>query len=279
MPEQPSQREYWSGKAGDEWAAHADRIDAMLAPVTEAALAAGAFQAGERVLDIGCGAGATSLKIANRVGPSGRVTGVDISPQLVRVARERARAANVAAEFIEADAGSSAFGADFDAAFSRFGVMFFEAPAQAFAHIRSAMRTDGRLAFACWRAMAGNAWATTPIAAILPMLKAPLPPPDPDAPGPYSLADAGKVERILREAGWRDVALAPWEGEVALGGGGSLEEIADFMFRIGPFSRVIAEQNLDADEARDRLTQALAPHYQNGAISLSGACWIVTARA
>jgi hypothetical protein len=127
--------------------------------------------------------------------------------------------------------------------------------------------------------MAGNAWATTPIAAILPMLKAPLPPPDPDAPGPYSLADAGKVERILREAGWRDVALAPWEGEVALGGGGSLEEIADFMFRIGPFSRVIAEQNLDANEARDRLTQALAPHYQNGAISLSGACWIVTARA
>ena len=278
MASQPTQREYWSGKAGDEWAAHADRIDAMLAPITDAALTAGAFSPGERVLDLGCGAGATTIEIARRVAPNGRVMGADISPQLLGVARERARA-GLAAEFIEADAGQDDLGQGYDAAFSRFGVMFFETPVKAFAHIRDALRPAGRLAFVCWRAMSANQWATTPIGAIQPMLKTPLPPPDPDAPGPYALSDAAKVERVLRDSGWRDVALSPWEGGVRLGGGGALEDIADFLLKIGPCARAIADQGLDMKEARERLMQVLAPHYKNGAVVLSGACWIVTATA
>ncbi|MGQ0532827.1 MAG: class I SAM-dependent methyltransferase [Caulobacteraceae bacterium] len=279
MQGQPSQREYWSGKAGDEWASHAERIDAMLAPIAEEALGVGAFRPGERVLDIGCGAGATSIEIARRVGASGAVVGVDLSPQLLRVARERASKAGLAVDFMEADAGAASFGQSFNAAFSRFGVMFFEAPAQAFAHIRAAMRADGRLAFVCWRSMAENGWATTPIAAVEAMLKAPLPPADPDAPGPYAFADGAKVERILREAGWRNIALSRWEGGLTLGGGGTLAEIADFLLRIGPCARAIAEQSLDTDEARRRLMDALAPHYRDGAVMLPAACWLVTANA
>lgn len=279
MPEQPTQREYWSGKAGDEWAANAARIDAMLAPIAEALINAGAFQAGEHVLDIGCGSGATSIAIAQRVGASGGVVGVDLSPQLLSVARARSHEAGVNAVFVEADAGAASFDRSFDAAFSRFGVMFFEAPAKAFAHIRAAMKPDGRLVFVCWRPMLENIWATAPIEAITPLLKAPLTPPDPNAPGPYAFADRSKVEGVLGEAGWQHINVAPWSGEISAGGNGTLDEIADFMLRIGPCARVAAEQNLDYGEVHRRLVARLSPHYSNGAVTLSAGCWLVTARA
>src|SRR5580765_5556043 len=122
MQQGMTQREYWSGKAGNEWALHAARIDAMLAPVTGAALDFATFKSGERVLDIGCGSGATSLDIARRVSPTGHVVGVDLSPQMLDVARKRAKLAGLAADFIEADASMADFGDRFDVAFSRFGM-------------------------------------------------------------------------------------------------------------------------------------------------------------
>lgn len=276
MSQQPSQREYWSGKAGQEWAAHADRLDAMMAPITDAALHAGAFREGERVLDIGCGSGATSLAIARR---GAAVTGVDLSLHLLTVARERARIAGLDVRFIEADAGAAHFDHAFDAAFSRFGVMFFEAPVAAFAHLRAAMQAGGRLTFVCWRGVAENEWATVPITAIEAMLTAPLPRPDPDAPGPQSLADPDKTRRLLSDAGWTAIALEPWDGQLNVAGGGAIEDIADFLLRIGPCSRAIADQNLDPAEAKRRLIAAIAPRYRNGGVLLDAACWIVTARA
>lgn len=279
MQNRPSQRDYWSGKVGEEWARHAERMDATLRPMTEAALALAAFQPGECVLDIGCGAGATSLEIARQVGARGAVVGVDLSPQLLGVARERAREAGLAADFIEADAGSADLRKPFDAAFSRFGVMFFEAPTNAFAHIRTGMRAGGRLIFVCWRAPAENLWGTIPIEAIQPMLKTPLAPLDPDAPGPYAFADGEKVQRILRAAGWRDIALSQWEGVIPAGGGGSLGEIADFMLKIGPCARAIADQDLDAAEAKQRLIDRISPLYEQSRVVLPAACWLVRARA
>lgn len=274
-----TQREYWSGKAGGEWATHAERIDVMLSPVTETLLTAAALQPGDRTVDIGCGAGATSLEIARRVGPGGSVTGVDLSPQLLAVARERAHEAKLNADFLEADAGAVTFLQPLDVAFSRFGVMFFEAPTQAFAHIRSTLRPGGHLAFACWRPMSDNPWATIPISAVEAMLKEPLPRPDPDAPGPYAFADPAKVERILHDAGWSNIALARWDGDISIGGGGALEDIADFVLRIGPCARAIADQKLSMDEARQRLIDRLAPLYKDDALMIPAACWIVTARA
>jgi SAM-dependent methyltransferase len=279
VPDKPTQRDYWSGKAGQEWAAYAQRIDVMLAPIAETALAAADLQPGQRVLDIGCGSGATSLEIARRVGTTGAVVGVDLSPQLLQVARERAHEAGIAAEFVEADAAAATFAERFDRAFSRFGVMFFEAPSAAFTHIRGAMKPSGKLAFVCWAPMPENLFATVPIAAIEPMLKASLPAPDPDAPGPYAFADSNKVRRILGEAQWRDVAISRWDGEINVGGGGTLEEIAAFLLRIGPCSRAIADQGLDAEEAKRRLMDALTPHYRDGAVMFPAACWIVTATA
>ncbi|MGE3143152.1 MAG: class I SAM-dependent methyltransferase, partial [Hyphomonadaceae bacterium] len=167
----------------------------------------------------------------------------------------------------------------FDAAFSRFGVMFFEEPARAFAQIRAQLREGGRLVFICWRSLQENIWAKTPIEAIAPMLKAPLPPSDPDAPGPFAFADEGKIRDVLSRAGWRDSTLARWDGDISIGGGGDLAEIADFMLRIGPCARAIADQALDAHEARRRVIEFVSPHFRSGGVALPAACWLVSARA
>lgn len=278
MPEAPTQKEYWSGKVGGEWAAFADGIDRMMQPMTGHALDLAAFKSGEHALDIGCGAGATSLDIAQRVRPGGSVTGVDLSPQLLDVARHRAAEAGLPATFIEADAGAALFNQTFDVAFSRFGIMFFEEPTQAFAHIRSAMCANGRLVFVCWRSFAENEWSTTAIEAIKPMLKTPLPPPNQDAPGPFGLADRDKIRRVLSGAGWRDIEITRWDGDIPVGGGGSLRETADFLMRIGPTARAIAEQGLDSNEAQQCLMEALAPHERDEGVMLGVACWVVQAR-
>lgn len=279
MAEAQTQRDYWSGRVGEAWAAYADSMDVMLAPLTTPALAAGAFQAGERVLDIGCGAGETTIEIARRVGDKGAAVGVDLSPQLLAVARARNSKAGTAAAFIEADVTEAKFEAAFDAVFSRFGVMFFSDPTDAFARIRGLTRDGARLAFACWRNMGDNQWATIPIEAVKPLLAAPPAPPNPDAPGPYAFADRGKVEAILSSAGWREIVLSPWAGGLSVAGGGALEDIAAFLMRIGPCARAIAEEGLDPAVVRERLMARLAPLYRDNAVVLEAACWIVTARA
>lgn len=277
MAQKPTQREYWNSQVGEEWARHADAIDTMLARLTATAFEALALQAGERVLDIGCGGGATTLKAADLVGANGRAVGVDISRQLLDLARQRAAGrANVT--FVEADAGVAVIpGAPFDAAFSRFGVMFFEDPVAAFANIRAAMAPTGRIAFACWRPFAENVWSYDSLAALKPLLKGPLSQPDPDAPGPFALADAAKVKRVLGRAGWREVSLAAWDGDVAMGR--DARDAAAFLLKIGPCARAISEQGLDAAEAERLLVEFLEPHERPNGIMRPGACWIVRALA
>lgn len=279
-PERPTQRAYWNSKVGEEWARHADLMDRMLAPLTQPAFEKLALAPGESVLDIGCGAGATTLIAAQAVGGAGRVVGVDISQPLLTLARKRAAEASSRIEFIEADVGAGAIpGEPFDAAFSRFGVMFFDDPALAFANIRARLKPGGRIVFICWRTFAENGWSHAPLEALKPILKAPLAPADPNLPGPFQLQDRVKIAAILEAAGWRDLSIAPWDGHVLVGGGGDANAAAAFLLKIGPCARAIAEQQLDPEEARRRLAAFLARHQSAGGVSLPGACWIVRAVA
>lgn len=273
-----SQSEYWNGKVGEEWARQADRMDRMLEPVTLAALERLALQRGERVLDIGCGAAATTLLAADRVEPDGRVVGVDISAPMLALGRERARGRRI--DLVEADAGAGAIpGAPFDAAFSRFGLMFFDEPSAAFANLRGAVRPGGRLVFVCWRGFSENAWSSAPLKALAPLLATPPAPPDPDTPGPFALANPERISAILAAAGWRDASIAPWDGAMHIGGGGDAREAADFLMRIGPCARAVAEQNLDPSTARAALSDYLVAHETPDGVALAGACWIVSATA
>lgn len=272
----PTQLEYWNSKVAEEWVRQADRTDAMFTALTQAGLNALQLQRGERVLDIGCGAGDTSLKAARLVGPGGRVVGVDISRQLLELGRERAGGLNV--DLIEADAGAGAApGAPFDAAFSRFGVMFFDDPPAAFANVRASMKQGGRLVFICWRAFPENVWSFAPVGALAPLLAAPLPPPDESLPGPFAFANAGKIEAILAAAGWRGVSVTPWDG--ALRVGANAEDAADYLLKIGPSARAIAEHGLDPAAARRLIVNRLAEAQTADGVVLAAACWIVCATA
>lgn len=280
MPDPISQTEYWNSSVGDEWASQADRIDAMFQPLTQTAISALKLQPGERVLDVGCGGGATAMAIARAVGADGRVVGVDVSQPLLDLARRRTARAQLDINFVEADASASEItGAPFDAAFSRFGIMFFEDSIAAFSNIRRALRADGRMVFVCWRAIAENAWSSAALRALAPMLKSPLPPPNPSLPGPFRFADPEKVDAILNAAGWRDIAIAPWDGAVAIGGGGSVRDAAAFLLKIGPSARAITDQGLDRAEAEALITQHLIQHEGPSGVALPAACWIVSARA
>src|SRR5262249_16835914 len=169
----------------------------------------------------------------------------------------------------------------FDAAFSRFGVMFFEDPQAAFRNVLGALRPGGRLVFVCWRPVAENPWVQVPMAAALPVLAQPLPPPPPpDAPGPFSFGDAARVRRILESAGFADVALEPADVQMAPGGG-DLDEAADTFLEVGPLSAVLRE--LEAGEAlRERvravIRKALEAHSKGGRVELASAVWLVRAQ-
>jgi len=163
-----AQIDFWNGPTGQKWAKHQTDMDRNLAEIAVASLALADARPGERVLDIGCGNGSTTLMLAEAVGPTGDVTGVDISQPMLAIARTRVQASNI--RFIEADAATHPFATDRDLIFSRFGVMFFVEPVAAFANIRKAANTGGRLAFIAWRKVEENEWAMRPYLAALPFL-------------------------------------------------------------------------------------------------------------
>jgi len=272
-----AQIEYWNGPTGEKWAQYNDETDRALADAAEAALKLAAAQPSERVLDIGCGAGAASLSLADQVGPGGHVTGVDISRPLLAMARSRVQAPNV--EFLEADAALYPFQPEFDLIFSRFGVMFFVDPIAAFANIRKAAHKQARLAFICWRSVKENEWASLPYGVAKPFLPERVPA-DPFAPGPFAFADAGRLRAILEAAGFRNIGIEKFSGVMDLGRvpAQAAFEVTSLM---GPTTRALR----NADEATrnkvlDAITKALAK-LQTGEepIRLGTACWLVRALA
>ncbi|WP_332764655.1 class I SAM-dependent methyltransferase [Phenylobacterium sp.] len=269
-----AQIEYWNAGAGDTWASLQDRMDAQLEPLGQEATAALAPRPGERILDIGCGSGQTSLALAEAVAPGGSVLGVDISRPMLDVARRRAGPKGP--DFLEADAQTYPFEpASFDGAFSRFGVMFFADPVAAFGNIRRALKPGGRLAFVCWRRPDENPFMTLPMAAALSLLPPP-PPNDPLAPGPFAFADPARVRDILSQAGFGDIETAPHDRKI---GSGDLEQTLGVALKVGPLGAMLREHPDQRDKVIDTVREALRPHAGENGVKLLSASWIVTARS
>src|SRR5262245_51020208 len=192
--------------------------------------------------------------------------------------RARARAAaRAAVRFLESDAATATLPADHDLLVSRFGVMFFDDPPAAFAHLRAALRPGGRLAFICWRSLAENAWARDPLAALLPLLREPPPEARPDAPGPFAFANAGRTRGILESAGWNEVTLTPFDTGYVVGP--TPEEATAVALRVGPLGRLIREQALDPAPIRAVLLDLMSRKVSERGVVMEASCWIVTARA
>ncbi len=278
-----TQIEFWNGETGQNWVSHDALMEAMLQPLGEAVMDSLSPKSGEHVLDIGCGCGHTSLSLADRVGAEGSVTGIDISAPMLAVASQLAAehsAGYKSVQFLEADAQTHRFTPEsYDAAFSRFGVMFFEDPVAAFTNLRASLRPSGRLAFCCWQPRAVNPFMTVPAMAALELLPAP-PEIPPRTPGPFAFEEADYVAEILTEAGFEHVAVTPLRQPLTFGRGMSLEDIVERLVEIGPIAQMVREAPEDLQQpVRDKVVDAVAPFYQAGAgMTLEGQFWLVTAK-
>jgi len=276
MSEAPNaqQATYWNEAAGPTWASLQAPLDRQLAPLGRAAMAALSPRPGERILDIGCGAGQTSLDLARAVAPGGEVMGADISGTLLAVARDRAAELD-GVRFVEADAQTHPFETGrFDAVFSRFGVMFFADPAAAFANIQRAVKPGGRLAFVCWRRPDENPIMTLPMAAAAPFLPPPAPP-EPGAPGPFAFADPDRIRAVLGAGGFADITVTPHDEKV---GAGDLDTVLAMTLKVGPLGAMLRDHPDKRDTVIAAVRTALAPHEGPDGVKLDSATWIVTAR-
>jgi len=269
---------FWNEGAAPKWIRYQGELDEQLRSLGTRAMDRAAIRAGERLLDVGCGCGATTIELARRVGPRGTVVGVDISSPMLEHAEGRVRQAGIAnVEFRNADVQTHAFTPrDFDAAYSRFGVMFFADPARAFTNLRGALRPGGRLAFVCWQGLDRNPWMGVPMAAAAREVAFP-PPAGPEAPGPFSFADPERVRRILGEAGFADVTFDAHEEMLTPGGASSVEEAADFLVLMGPTGAALRQDPSATPRVTAAVAAALKPFHTDAGVRMASAAWIVGA--
>ena len=274
------QTSYWNDQAGPRWVAMQEILDHQLQPFGAEAAERAGVSTGERVIDIGCGCGATTIELARRVGDAGNVCGLDVSePMLARAAERSAREGLERIRYVRADAQTYDFSsAAFDVVFSRFGVMFFEDPTAAFANLASAMEDGGRLTFACWQAAENNPWMRVPTIAAMEHVEIEVAA-DPHAPGPFAFSDSERVKGILADAGLQSIEAHAFEPEVTLAGGADLDQAALFMTQLGPAARPLQRAT---DELRATVVaavrEALQPFTRDGAVVMPSAAWIFTAR-
>lgn len=273
------QIEFWNGDHGSAWARYAEIVDVMFAEITDAVLDAAEVKVGDRVLDLGCGNGGTTLAAAEKVTAVGSVTAIDISAPMLERAQERADEAGlVNVTFVLGDASIYPFAEkSFDAMVSRLGAMFFEDPEDTFRRMAPALASGGRIALGVWRGPRENLWAMGPVAAAKEFLDMP-PRPGPEDPGPFSFADPERVRSVLGGAGLTDIDLAPLDFQIPLGR--TLEEALNFVMEMGPLSAPLA--TVTGDNRRNAIAAITKVLEENrgddGIVRLAGACWIITAR-
>lgn len=271
------QKSRWDGEDGGHWREQQEYLDRFLAPVTEPLLAFAAPVLGSTVIDVGCGCGETTVALAQAVGPSGRVIGLDISEPMLDLARLRlqrfANAACILADAAHADLDPGAA----DLIFSRFGVMFFGDPVAAFTNLRRALGPGGRARFACWRALKENPWQRVPLDAIFEHVPRP-PKPEPEEPGPFSFGDPAPVTRILTAAGFSAPRFTPLDVELDLAGGSDVEAAVAHITAFGSIKRALDHPEDVRAAALASLRRALAPYASAEGVKLPAGVWLVSAQ-
>jgi SAM-dependent methyltransferase len=270
---------YWNGPGGQRWANRQQTQDVLLAPIADLLIDRAKPMAGERIIDVGCGSGATTIAFARKVAPSGHAFGVDISGPMLARARESAPK-ELPVEFALADATVYPFDSQsFDLLASRFGVMFFADPVLSFSNMQRALRPSGRLAFACWREPRENPFFMAPLQAVYKHVPK-LPQQGPEDPGPFAFASEARVHRILGEAGFTGIEMEPCNLELDVAIGRGLDAVVQGALEIGPASRALEGHPDDVRAvATNSIREALTAFAKGQTVPLPASIWIVTARA
>jgi len=270
------QTQLWNGIAGRAWVAAQPLLDRVLKPFEDLLVKAVAAKSARRVLDVGCGTGATTLAIAELLGANGRCIGIDVSEPMIALARTRAERVDSTAHFICADAQIHAFEpADFHMVVSRFGVMFFDDPVGAFANLRHTAKDGAELRFLAWRSPAENPFMTTAERAAAPLLPN-IPTREPDLPGQFAFADRRRLTRILEESGWNEIDIRPLDVSCNF----PEKELVCYFTQLGPLGRVLHEAD---EQTRTRMIEevraAFATYVHGDEVRFDAAGWMVGARS
>jgi ubiquinone/menaquinone biosynthesis C-methylase UbiE len=266
----------WSATTGYAWVDAQDVLDEMMKGLEDLLVDRVIAGSGRRVLDVGCGTGGTTLAVAHRLGAEGHCVGADVSEPMIAAARARAERDGIPASFILADVQTHPFErASVDTIISRFGVMFFNDPVQAFANLRRTATDDATLDVIAWRSAADNPFMTTGLreaAPLLPNLAAPAS----DGPGQFSFADPPRVAAILDASGWADVDLQPIDVQCTL----PEPELIGFFTQLGPVGLALqGKDERTRAHVIDAVRPAFDPFVRGTEVRFTAACWKVSAHA
>jgi SAM-dependent methyltransferase len=276
VTENPSAAD-WAAARGEKWRAQVGGMEPMLAAIDQPLIAALRLDRPSRIADIGCGGGGTTREIARRA-PAGTVVhGYDISPSLVEFARSRVAPGDRSVSFQIANVANAVSPDEpYDRLTSRFGIMFFDDPEAAFANLFTWLRPGGRFAFAVWDRPAENRWFSATREVVAEIVD--LPKLDPDAPGPFRYGVAETLPAVLDRAGFRELEVGNWRGELAVGGGLPAPEAAAFaLSSFSAFGELLAQAGDEAvNHARQILTSRFSKTERDGIVTLNASVHLVT---
>ena len=262
------QEELWNGRLGKGFLYAGDYIDRLVSPFTQKVIEAVNPKPDDRILDVGCGGGSTTLLLAEA---GADIRGIDISKKMISSAKNRSKnISNIS--FETGDAADISLIPVYSKIFSRFGVMFFSNPVGAFSNLKKGLRPGGSITFICWQALEKNRWINFAAETLLPFQPKNLPKPDPRSPGGFAFGEKAYIEEILRESGYANIRVNPLETEFNLGK--SVEEVMNFNENVGPLSGLL--ETLDEKNSA-RATQALRDKVEdlmdNDGLFFSAAAW------
>jgi ubiquinone/menaquinone biosynthesis C-methylase UbiE len=273
----------WDGPLYDRFVRFRDIVTTGLGAHGEQALRRFPPQRGQRVLDIGCGFGDTSQRIAELVGEAGEVVGVDVAQRFIETARrETAEMGFSNVRFEVADVQTDALGGPYNLAFSRFGTMFFAGPVPALRNVRAALVPGGRLVMVVWRRRIDNDWMYRAQTIVEEIVSRPEEYDEPTCgPGPFSMADADTTSEILLHAGFEDVSLERCDIPIAIGH--DVDEAIELVMALGPAGEILRLAGDRAAHLHDRVREALHDGLSEYAgpdgVRAPASTWIVSATA
>ncbi len=275
--------EAWNGPLFERFQAFRPIVTTGLGAHGEAALAWLPPRVGDRVLDIGCGFGDTTTRIAGIVGPTGSAVGIDAAERFIETARREALAAGVTnAEFVVGDVQAMTLEQRFDYAFSRMGTMFFASPVVALRNVWRALDPGGRLCMVVWRRKLDNDWLNRAEEIVTRFVERPEEYDEPTCgPGPFSMADADTTSEIVTSAGFDEVTLRRCDIEITIGT--TLDEAVELVTALGPAGEILRLWGARAAQLRPQidaaLREGLAEFVRPDGVRAPASTWIVTARA